>query len=313
MAGARTPDTKESPQIQRGKTKLTQFVSKKTTALFDSFFYFRQKLAELLVWSSLRVIGSEVTLAEVKRQSLDTVDGTHFDVQRVGDVETILETAKACFDAAESRRVAITDKCKTLLTLGSLFLGIVGFLLPKELAYDNSWIRALLFVTVLLFLHAVALLLLFFVTGKGMEVCISQEELHLEPEDLKLSLVKSYLQCRADTDQRSSYLVEVYKAARFSFFGAFVCASFLFTFGFLSKSQEDPSQQLIRSIRGNPKLIETLRGPKGDTGFGKQGPPGKPGVSPKVDIDEIAETVFKKARNEKLIPPFRPQGDKLPK
>lgn len=258
--------------------------------VLDGLCMARVNFGVWLVYLSLRMLSIEVSLDEVRNQSYDPEEqSTKLDFTHAKDAETLLATAKEGFVTSEERRTTVVDKSKTLLTLGSLFLALVAFLLPKDLAYSSIWLRGLVVGTVLFFLHAVVLLLLFFMVGKGTEVHLDQVEIGLTRTRLQLSLAKSYIFSRNENDRRTDYLVDVFKAARFSIFAAFVLATALFSLSFAFQNPGDQTKQIVETLRADPKLLDTLRGPKGESGpTGASGPAGKDAAE---DLDLLSKKV----------------------
>jgi hypothetical protein len=189
-----------------------------------------------------------------------------------------------------------------LLTLSSLLLGLVGALLPKQLAFDAIWMKALVFLSVLTLLNAVALLIVFFGVGRDMVITLDQSDIDLEKDDLKKSLINTYLQCQTNSDCRTNYLVDLYKTARFFFLTAFSALVLLFSVNFILHSESDQAKTVIAELRSDPKLIELLRGPRGERGeagtAGQSGPRGEKGI---VDANEVADKLVKDPRLKTLL------------
>jgi hypothetical protein len=283
-----------SPPVCKPRKRLSKADVKRWAQWpFDRFYYAREGFGNALVFLSLRLMAVEVTWKDVEDKSLTpTREDGPLDLTDAKDVDTLLDVAKDAFKTASDRRASVIDKTKTLLTLGSLFLALVGFLLPKDLAYSTDWQKALVVATVLLFLHAIVLLLLFFTVGKEMTVCLDQDTVGMEETELKRCLAISYLESRSANDRRTDYLVEVFKAARFAIFAAFVTASTLFGSTFLFQAPGDQATKFIQKLRGDAGLTELLKGPKGDVGTpGAKGLQGLPGKDAHVDLKALAKQV----------------------
>lgn len=264
--------------------------------LLDGFWWLRKWVISCLAYISLRVYGSEVSFQSIWLEKFPSKTNANLNLDKAKDLPGLLSVAKECLKVAESRRAVVTDKCKPLLTLSSLLLGLVGVLLPTAFAFDALWMRMLFFASALALLNTVALLLVLFAVGASSVISLDQDEVALEKDDLQKNLINSNLQCQADMDQRTDYLVEVYKAARFYFLSAFTVVVILFAISFFSQSTGDQTERVIRELRSDPHLIELLRGPKGE--IGKDGDHGKDGT---VNVNEIIEQLIRELRIEETF------------
>lgn len=276
----------------------------------DGFHDARSWLANVLAYLSLRLYGFEqISLAEVSQGAYRGEEHQNRSLEHLQDLDLIVAESKTCLVNAQARRSAITDKCKTLFTLSSLLLGLIGVLLPKSLAFDALWMRVICFLAVLALLNTIVLLLTFFDVGSDIEISLDQEQVDLEAGNFKKSLINLNLQCQVDTDNRTNYLVDLYKAARFFFLLAFTVVVFLFSVSFLFDSSKSRTDEVIRTLRSDPKLIELLRGPKGDIGprgntgdqgiqgaDGMQGRTGDKGKDATLDEDKLIDRILNDPR-----------------
>jgi len=179
---------------------------------------------------------------------------------------------------AESRRNVVTDKCKTLLTIVSLLLAIIGALLPKSFVFSELWIRLAFFAAILCLFWSVVLLLSYFRVGRDQQLSITQADVHLDSGNLKKSLINNYLSCEAATDNRTDFLTDIYKVAQGYFSYAFFAIILLFSINYLFPSSDSDVKNIILQLRSNPDLFNLLQGPKGEPGAkGVPGPKGDPG------------------------------------
>lgn len=273
--------------------------------LLDGFHSLRQWLVTRLAFYSLRLYGLEdLTLGDVGCGSYSRQKHTDRKLENAKDLDALVAASRECLDNANNRRAAITDKCKTLLTMSSLLMGLVGFLLPKAFAFDATWMRVFGFLAMLALMNTITLLLIFFGVGRDSEVSLEQDDVDLDSENFKKSLINLYLRCQIDMDNRTNYLVDLYKAARFFALLAFAVFVALFSINFLCNSPRDQTKRIIRELRSDPALIELLRGPKGDEGEkGEQGDPGLQGrVRPKGERGQDAtfdeERIIERLRND---------------
>jgi len=235
-------------------------------AVLDEFYYARQHVVTALAYLTLRVYGKEIAYSDVKAGTFASRKPSPLSLDEVKDIDTLLEMSKVNLGNAEKRRNVVTDKCKTLLTLGSLLLGVVGLLLPKYLAFDSYWMRGLSIFAIGVLFNAIVILLMFFDVGQDMEVSLDQDDIPLDESNLKKSLLNRHLRCTAASENRTDYLVELYRAARFCFLSALTIIAGLVLSSLLMNSPADQTERIVREIRADPALTNLLRGPKGDEG-----------------------------------------------
>ena len=249
-------------------------------AVLDKLSYTRQHVVTFLAYTTLRVYGKEITYSDVKAGTFASRKPSPLSLEDSQDIDTLLEMSKESVANAEKRRGVVTDKCKTLLTLGSLLLGVVGLLLPKYLAFDFVWMRGLSVFAVAILFNAIIILLMFFDVGQDMEVSLEQSDIPLDDTNLKKSLLNRHMQCCAASENRTDYLVELYRAARFCFLSALTIVAGLVLTSLLMNSPTDQTERIVREIRSDPILTNLLRGPKGDAGAkGDRGDQGITGLN----------------------------------
>ena len=280
------------------RQRRSAWVAAKVTTLLDWGYRTRAAAGHLFVYLSIRLIGIEPTLDEVKNAYAQPKrELSIFSEAQVP--ECILETAKDCYKASSDRRSYIIDKCKSLLTLASLFLGLFSYVLPKGASYQSDKVKCLVGVTIYLLVHAVLLLLLFFDVKSGQEIALTKDIIPLGEQELKISLAEAYYDSKQAIDDGTNYLVDLYKAARFFVFAALFVASGLFYFGFVTQSVSDPVRDFAKSVRGDAELIKILQGPQGVPG--PTGHRGEAGISPKIDIDQLSKKVKDKIKQEEHL------------
>lgn len=265
--------------------------------LLNAFYWTRKGVTTFLAYVSLRIYGSEVKWSSLWNEVFPSSAHSDLNCDKAQDLPTLLIVATEALHGAEARRAVITDKCKTLLTLSSLLLAVIGILLPKTLLSNPIWIKVAFFVSGLCLLNAILMLLVFFGVGREMVVTLDQKEVELPNDDLKKNLINLHLRCQVEMDNRTDYLVEVYKAARFFFLSAFSFVAVIFFATFLTR-QEDPTARIVRELRGDPKLIELLRGPRGEKG--------ERGEKTAVDTKQIVDDVLNDPRLKALKPTPQP-------
>jgi len=229
-------------------------------------------LITTVAYASLRLYGSEVSFKALWDGSFSSSKHTNRNLDHAKELDVLLAEAKEACNRAETRRAIVMDKCKVLLTLSSLLLAAIGLLLPKNLASASTWTRVCFFLAAIAFVDVVVLLVFFMGVGTETGISIDQGEVDLEPADLKKNFINLYLLCETTTENRTDYLVEVFKAARFAFLSAFAVVAVLFSMNLLSRSPDDDMKATLQRLRENQTFIASIRGEKGD-----QGAPGAKG------------------------------------
>ena len=180
-------------------------------------------------------------------------------------------------------------------------------MLPKYLAFDHGWMRLLSFVAIAMLFNAIVVLLAFLDVGSDSEVILDPSDVQLDSVNLKKSLVNRNLKCVAANENRTNYLVDLYKATRFCMFSAMTIIAAYFGSIFAAQPR-DLAEQVIRELRSEPNLVNLLRGPQGrgpngETGHeGPIGPRGKEGAPGTVaSTDEILSRLLSDARFSEAI------------
>jgi len=275
--------------------------------LLDEFYWLRKRVVTAIIFLSLRFFGSEVTWDQIWIEKFVSSKHTNRDLSRAGDLSSILEEAKRSFQNAEARRDGITDKCKTLLTLSSLLLTLVGVLLPK-MTFDSFWLRSFFFASALALLNAVILLVVFFGVRSQMIIEIQQNEVNLSSDDFKKCLINLYFQCGSDLDNRTNYLVEVYKVARFFFLSAFTVMVLVFLLNFILVSPEDSAKAVAQELQTDTNFLQMVRGEKGEAG-----PKGDKGDSAETNIFIFNQIYVGQTNSSNFVAPANHHAAGIPK
>jgi len=231
--------------------------------VLDQFYYGRKRVLNWLVFLTIRLFGVEVKYGAVEQ---GTYDGRSYEpllLDSVQEIDPLLDLSTRNVASAEKRRNIVTDKCKTLFTVGSLLLGVIGLMLPKYLAFDFGWMRLLSFLAVTLLFNGIVVLLAFFDVGQDIEVVVEQSDVPLDGDSLKKSLVNRNLRCIVATETRTDYLVDLYKATRFCMFSAMTIIAGLVLGSLFFVQPKGLTEQVIRELRSDSDLINLLRGPQG--------------------------------------------------
>jgi hypothetical protein len=245
--------------------------------VLDAFYWFRKGLVTAIAYLSVRLYGSEASWDELWNERFTTFTHVNLDLNKVGDIDLVLAEARQRLASADSRQAGLADKCKTLLTLASLLVALVGALLLKE-ALEPLWLRILFFLSTLALANSVILVALVFGVRSEMTIAVEQQEAALSSLDLKKCLTNLYLRCHADRENQNDYLVEIYKVARFFFLLAFTLLIMEFSIGFFLLSPDSLAKATAKELRSDPTFLLSVKGDKGDRGDkGDQGPKGDMG------------------------------------
>lgn len=192
-----------------------------------------------------------------------------------------LALARDLFEESRSRVNAVMAKVATLLTVTSI--AVSGTLTSLSLiGVPSRWyFHTVFLVTMVIFLLTGWVLFKFIGIGRTASPGLNQELLDLPESDIKRALIRDLLAAMEQNDARNNFLVDVYKVGRRLCALSFACALMLLTLAVGDRiGRED---RLILKLRGDPHLVELLRGPKGTGGepghVGPAGPPGEKGTA----------------------------------
>jgi hypothetical protein len=246
--------------------------------VFDWLFKARTFAMDCITFASVRLFGIECTFRDVRKRAYVEDQYHYLHLEDCKDPDTLLSSAKERYKDAIDRRAFITDKAKTLVTLGSALLAILGAFLPKVAGFDSWFVSVLFYGGVLLVLNALIVMWMYYDIKEETYVQFEQNEVGLDKDNLKKSLINSYLRCQFDTKNTTDFLADLYKTARFYFLFGFVVIFFIFSLNYFTKPPSNEAEKVIQQLRGDPKLIDLLRGPKGEKGDqGERGLQGEKG------------------------------------
>jgi hypothetical protein len=245
--------------------------------ILDTFYYFRRWLTNVIAFLSLRLYGSETPWSDLLAGTFKSRKHQNFDLSHVDNIDLVLQEAKQGLLNAEARLASVGDKCKTLLTLASLLVALVGALLIKA-PIEPFWLRVLFFTSMLALLNSVILICLIFDVRSSMNVVLDQEEVNLPSLDFKKCLTNLYWQCQVDQENKNDFLVEIYKVSRFYFLMAFTFLVLEFAIGFFLISPDSLAKATAQELRADSMFLSSVRGDKGERGDkGDPGAKGDPG------------------------------------
>jgi hypothetical protein len=247
--------------------------------ILDAVYYSRKWLLDCIAYISLRIYGIEDrTFSEVQKQVSNKRGYKAIDLTDTSDVDTLLAIAKDSYKAAQDRRAAVTDKCKTVQALSAFLLTIISVFLPKAFDFQWTWMRIVFYIAALFLMNAVTLLLVYLAVGAETVLQVDQEKARMAEAVLKRALVNSYGRCTVATDTRTDYLVDIYRVSRFFFLSAFTLIVVLFSIDYFAHPRATDTEKLIQQLRSDPQLLALLRGPQGNAGpKGDRGNDGNPG------------------------------------
>ncbi len=197
---------------------------------------FLRHLLDWLTFFSIRLYGIHACkLADVKQGTYGFREHTNRSLERVSDVDMLLEVAKELLKSANERRAVATEKAKNLLTIASFSFAITGALLPKSQEIRSLGMKIAFFVALILLLNTVVLVLIYFGVGKEYAISLDQPDVELDAINFKKSLVNDYLRAQVTADNRTDYLLDIYKVARSGFLLAFFIIVALFAVGYFSR------------------------------------------------------------------------------
>lgn len=274
----------------------------------DWFYYSRKFVLDCIAFASIRLCGIESTFEDVRNHTYKAAEYADLDLANDENVESLLTVARDTYKSAQDRRAHVTDKCKTLQGMSAFLLTIIGLFLAKVFDCDSMCMRILFYCAVLLLLNAVTLLLVYFAVGGEAVVVVDQQKAGMAGNVLKKWLINEYGRCTASMDNKTNYLVDLYRVARFFFLFAFTLIVVLFSITYFGRTGSTDVEKFVRQLRGDPKVIELLRGPKGDKGDtgntggkGDKGDKGNQGEKPTVDVNQLVSQLLSDPRTRKLM------------
>lgn len=272
----------------------------------DKWYLLRHTIISILTYLTMRLYGLEVTFQHVTRGAYAVANHSPLSLDSAGDLDALLAHAQGLVASAEQRRAFVADKCKTLLTLGSLLLGAMGIILPKYLAFESWWLKGPAILALLALFDGLVLLLVFFDVRSDAALSLTQNDVSLDAVNLKKSLINETVECASNIDMRTNYLVDVFRSARFCILAVLVIVGALVVWTVAANAEVDAARQVVREIRSDAELVELLRGPKGDRGetgsIGPIGPPGEKGATGNsLTAKELAQALLS---DQKFISDF---------
>jgi len=225
--------------------------------ILDGFYYFREWLTTLITFLSLHIYASEISWNEIKKGKIKSPKQDGLKLDGAIELDLLLSEVKCRLAEAENRRNSTADKCKSLVTLSSLVLAASGIVVSKT-NLDSTWTQLILVLAALSLLHVVVLISMHFAVGTDKNTTIDQHDASLSGDDLRKSLINSYLKCQADRNDRVNFLVELYKGARFYFLLGLTLIIALLVSTFPALAKEDLPSAVAKQLTENATFIERL-------------------------------------------------------
>lgn len=231
-------------------------------------------LYHAFVFILLRCALIEAKFEEVRSRHYKAESETNFAPSDIRDSDAHLDFAKLEYDEAEQRRKGVDDKVRALLTISSLSIPALGFALTRGDASEHAFA----YIGLGGFL-ATAYLLLEYLGVSGYAVPdIKKDDLAKPEASFKKLLAAEYLKCADKYNYRTSYHVDVYRAASRWFSVGLLFAAFTMLHLVSTSESRDKSQneKVLYQLISNPAYRAALTGPAGPPG--PQGQPGPQGV-----------------------------------
>jgi hypothetical protein len=251
-------------------------------------------LSSTTLWVTLRIVGIECSLEEVKRRRYNSSTPLTPATQSITEASSdLLDLAKDLYKTEDERTALIFEKGRTLLTLSGLLfpLLVVVFNLFGPMQWGLIPLSLLLF-TLYLLTELLAV-------NARSRPKLSNALVHLCDSKQRARLVDDYQTAREYNVRCNEFLVDLFRAARRFFFSALV-AVFLIA-GFASTSIKGVETRIVDRLRTDAELIRLLTGPPGPAGpQGAQGPQGNTGpVGPAGPMCECGRNPDSPASTEK--------------
>jgi hypothetical protein len=241
-----------------------------------------------IVWGLMRLFCIQCSLKEVCERKY-THEGKAVGkpaLDSVQAIDKVLDLAKETYERVEKRKALVDDKNKVFLGISSLLLPLVTAVIPR-LPCPPVGIIPLVF----LFITAY-LILTHFGVGTYNVPELKADQLNGTKEEIEKLMISEYIESADINSDRVDFYVDLFRAARRSLLlGLFALVVIAAHGSWPSASLESEEERIAKKIRSDEKLINILRGPKGDTGVpgprgergprGDRGPRGEPG--PKGD------------------------------
>ena len=257
---------------------------RRTWDLGVGFEAWRKPCTDRLVHALLCLYGFEdVTLRNVTDRSSGKRRQWP-DLTSSKDPELVLEVASGIFDREVKARSEILEKCRVMFHTSSFVIPLSVVLLP---AFSGRLpALAWFFISAAIATVVATLVLVGYLFDVGVVRWPSFDEGDggRDASSLRIRLAARMLDSAADTENKTMMLVNAFRAARFYFLSScfLVVAGAAVTLFF--GGGDSGSAEVVTRLRGEPELVDLLRGPRGERGAdgergdeGSRGPAGPAG------------------------------------
>lgn len=223
-----------------------------------------------IVWILMRRFDVECSLEEVceRRYIHPGKSDPRPDVTSVQAVDKVLEFARETYERAEKRKALIDDKNKVFLGISAILLPLITAIIPR-LPYPFVGILPLIFLFVTAYL-----ILIHFGVGIYTFPELKANQITGSEDEIKKLLIAEYYESANVNNDRLDFYVDLFRVARRSLMlGLFFLVVIAIHGAWPNASLNSEEERIVKKLRSDERLINLLRGPKGDPG-----PPGEPGL-----------------------------------
>jgi hypothetical protein len=226
--------------------------------VLDRFYYTRNWVMNVIVWLAIRLTAYEITFTCVveKKKATNQVFAD-LNLDRATDLDGLSKYADGELKEATVRRGVVTDKCKTLFTFNTALLALIAIFQGK-VAELTSWEACLFYIAVIFFVVAMLVLWAYFDVGEETSMQLDQTEVSLSKVDLQKSVINSNRKCADDTDNRTDFLVDLYKTSRFYLMAGFVLLFVVFSHGHFARSSLTDAGKIDNKLQNDAKFQEKI-------------------------------------------------------
>ena len=224
-----------------------------------------------IVWILLRCFGIKCSQKEVESRAYDSLEPFRsLDLPLTISGEIALKFAKDLYDDGQARFRAMDEKAKSLLTATSILFTLVGGLIALTAGHQTWPFRALICAALLLLFVSVVLLLgVYFGINRYTQPLLTSSTVKELEKKRHNTIIRDYHESAWQNERVLEFLADSYRASQRALLCALLVIGLAST---LTVFNDSLDSSLLRRFRSDPRLIEQLKGAKGD-----QGPPGPQG------------------------------------
>ena len=159
---------------------------------------------------------------------------------------------------ATARRALVTDKCKTLFTFNTALLALIAVFQGKTADLSSREI-ALFYTAVVAFVVALLVLWTYFDVSGEAVISMDQRLVALDKNEVQKDFINSSVHCATQMDNRTDYLVDLYKTCRFYLMAGFVMLFVVFSHSYVGRAIGTDTEKVINKLRDDPKFQDAVR------------------------------------------------------